>query len=77
MLGTVTTTQARLLHDHKIERLDHCMDALGKDYADLDEGRRQRHWDKAPGEKKWSDLKGEMDEPRHKDAIEHCMGTHD
>jgi hypothetical protein len=53
------------------------MDALGKDYADLDEGRRQRHWDKAPGEKKWSDLKGEMDEPRHKDAIEHCMGTHD
>ncbi len=76
VLGAVTTTQARLLDDHKIERSDHCMDALGKDYADLDDDRRHRHCDNAVDKKTWGDLKGEMNEPRHKDAIEHYMSTH-
>lgn len=76
-LSILSTTQAAPLHDeHLIERHEHCMDALGKDYANLDDERRNHHCDNAAGVKTWGQLKGEMEEQRHKDEIERYMSSH-
>jgi hypothetical protein len=75
-LGAVATTQAELRDEHKVNNFNHCMDALGKDYADLDDVRRHRHCDKAVDVKTWGELKGEMNEKRHRDAIHRYMQSH-
>ncbi|MBM3631795.1 MAG: hypothetical protein FJX00_02285 [Alphaproteobacteria bacterium] len=75
-LGAVATTQAELHDDHTVKHFDHCMDALGKNYADLDEGRRHRHCDNAVGVKTWGALKSEMEEKRHREEISRYMKTH-
>jgi hypothetical protein len=74
---SASATQAELRDDQIIERIEHCMDALGPDFANLDEGRRHRHCDDAAGKKTWGQLKEEMDEQRHKDGIGNYMRTHD
>jgi hypothetical protein len=75
-LGAVATTQAELHNDDKIKHLDHCMDALGKSYADLNEGRGRRHCEKAVNIKTWGELKGKMDNKHQKDAINRYMKEH-
>jgi hypothetical protein len=75
-LGAVATTQAELHDDDKIKHLDHCMDALGKNYADLNEQARHHHCDKAVDVKTWGELKRRLDGQRKRDAINRYMKEH-
>ncbi len=75
-LSILSTTQADLHDDHKIDTFDHCMDALGKDYADLDDAHRHRLCDKAAGAMTWGELKNAMDDQHHKDKIDQYQRSH-